>query len=147
MRGAAVRGKDDMTSKAIVEQIMEGTAVVSVRRQSACGENCASCKARCSPGQVVSVQAGNELGAKKGDAVLVESSSGRLLFAAVLVYLVPVVLFIVGMTVAFYADVDGTPAALIAIAFFMLGIAFAVIYNRKVSGKKEIRHKIIEILK
>ena len=83
----------------VTKVLPDGRAEVSVRRQSACGHDCSKCGGGCSEMMVsatVAVIADNPVRALPGDSVTVESSTGRILGAAVVVYLVPFLLFFLG---------------------------------------------------
>lgn len=88
-----------MTQTATVIEVTGGKARIQVKRVSACAHNCEQCGGGCSEmmkSAPVSVLAKNPLGAKPGDRVIIASDSGSILGAAVLVYLLPIVLFFVG---------------------------------------------------
>ncbi|GHU88732.1 hypothetical protein FACS1894202_05420 [Clostridia bacterium] len=69
-----------------------GRAEVELRRQSACGENCAGCKL--CKAAVIRVTANDTVGASVGDSVIVESKS--VLSLAVVTYILPIALFFAG---------------------------------------------------
>jgi len=78
-------------------------AVVSVKRMSACGENCAHCSAatdggKCSAKTAVAT-CENLAGAKPGDNVKIEADSNKVLFAAMVFYMLPCVFAIIGAIV------------------------------------------------
>lgn len=84
----------------VVQITPNGHAQVKVRRASACASahNCGSCD-HCSMMEnapEIVVDAENAYGAQVGDTVVVESSTGKVLGAAALLYLVPVLLFFLG---------------------------------------------------
>lgn len=75
-----------------VLEIKDNIAKVEVRRESACGGNCASCggcdvKAVCS-------DVNNDIGANVGDVVKVELATAKVMLAAMAVYIVPLLLLI-----------------------------------------------------
>lgn len=137
-----------MKQNAIVIEISGDMALVGVVRQSACGENCASCGAKCaSERREARVEAFNRAAAEKGDKVVVYSSSKKLLGAAAMVYFVPVLFFVLGVIISGAAGLGEGAGALLSIAAFLLGMALAVVYNRKEKKNGKIRHIIVEILK
>ena len=76
----------------VTRVLADGRAEVAVKRQSACGHDCSKCGGGCSELMVsstVAVIAANPVRAMPGDMVTVESSTSRVLGAAVIVYLVP----------------------------------------------------------
>lgn len=87
-------------SAQVIQVTSNGYAQVKVRRASACASahNCGSCD-HCSMMEnapEIVVNAANFCGAQVGDTVVVESETGKVLGAAVLLYLLPVLLFFVG---------------------------------------------------
>ncbi len=82
-----------------VIQSANGQAEVLVKRQGACGENCASC-AGCSFSQK-KVFATNLVHARPGDIVKLEIGDRAALWAAFLVYVLPVLLLLLSYGVCF----------------------------------------------
>ena len=82
-----------MREDGIVIEIMGDICRVSVKRKSACGENCASCKATCSAREHI-CEARDFAGAKVGDRVVLETDSKKLLKSAFLVYILPILVFL-----------------------------------------------------
>ncbi|MDR0249409.1 MAG: SoxR reducing system RseC family protein [Oscillospiraceae bacterium] len=86
-----------MKREAIVVSLSgRDTAVVSVTRQSMCGETCGVCRGCLHPLETIETEALNEIGALPGDRVEITSSSAQSLKIAALVYFVPLLLFIIG---------------------------------------------------
>ena len=84
-----------MTQIATVEKILPGgMAEISVPRKSACGHDCEECAGCGMTGAAIRARARNDVGAQKGDKVVVESSTKKLLGVVALVYLLPVVGFL-----------------------------------------------------
>lgn len=76
-----------MTQIATVCEIKKDSAVVEVRRRSACegchAGGCLGC------GKTIRAEAHNQVGARVGDTVEIETTSARVLLHAALVFLVP----------------------------------------------------------
>ena len=89
-----------MEQTGIVEECIDGMAKIKITRSSACGDNCASC-GMC-PGKETVIEAKNDCGAAKGDTVLLNMSSGKVLNAAFLAYIVPVILLVLGCVTGDY---------------------------------------------
>lgn len=86
-----------MTQIATVERILDGGfAEISVPRKSACGHDCEECAGCGMTGASIYARARNTPGAQPGDKVVVESSTKKLLGVVALVYLLPVVGFMLG---------------------------------------------------
>lgn len=87
-------------SAQVIQITPNGYAQVKVRRASACASahNCGSCD-HCSMMEnapEIIVNAVNSCNAQVGDTVMVESETGKVLGAAALLYLLPVILFFAG---------------------------------------------------
>ena len=138
-----------MTQIATVIKVLDDeTALVSVERRTACGHDCSSCGANCSQAfnNNVVVQVKNTAGADAGDKVELYSPTRKVLGAAVLVYLVPVLLFIAAVFVTTALKLGDGYSALISVGLFLAGVAIAVIYNKRIAGKKTISYEIVKIL-
>ena len=86
-----------MTQIATVERILDSDhAEISVPRKSACGHDCEECAGCGVTGAAVHAKASNPIGAQPGQKVVVESSTKKMLHIVALVYLTPVVLFLLG---------------------------------------------------
>ena len=116
-----------------------GTAQVSVLRQSACSGDCHKCAGCGAAEQTMIFTATNPIGAKAGDLVTVESASGPVLKAAAILYMVPLVLFIGGYLLGMQWQLGG----LTGLLAFALGIGLAIVYDRLVMKKKNTVYTII----
>ncbi|MGN1030599.1 MAG: SoxR reducing system RseC family protein [Butyricicoccaceae bacterium] len=119
-----------MQQEGIVIKTMPGNlAEIKVKRKSACGHDCEKCGAGCA--EMISAPltaiAKNPLGAKLGDAVTFEGSSKQVLGLAMLVYVIPLVLFFVFYAVA--ALIGAPYPSVIACVGFVVGIVLAKLYN------------------
>lgn len=116
----------------------DGTATVFRIRESACSGDCHKCAGCGAQQQTVVFQAVNAIGAKPGDLVTVSSESGPVLAGAAVLYMVPLALFfagyLTGMAFGF--------GALAGCGGFLLGIALAALYDRKVARKKQTVYTI-----
>jgi sigma-E factor negative regulatory protein RseC len=139
-----------MTQVATVEKLMNtDMAEIAVSRQSACAHDCAEC-AGCGIGcgaeaAVIHAQARNLIGAQPGDQVVVESSTRKMLGIAGIVYLVPMILFLAGYGIGAYS-MPGNFRYLLAVAGFIVGILFALRYDRKIRRKGGISFTIIRFI-
>ena len=128
-----------MTQIATVEKILRGgRAEISVPRKSACGHDCESCSG-------CHAVALNPIGAQTGQKVVVESSNKRLYGVMLLVYAVPIVLFLIGYFASYALTSEGLRYA-VAIAAFCLGIVPAILYDRKLKREGGLAFTIIRTL-
>lgn len=84
-----------MKETGFVKSVEGELCTCSVMRKSACGENCATCKATCKSREHTFL-AKNTAGAKAGDKVIIEMSTGTVLSSAFLVYILPLAVFLLG---------------------------------------------------
>ena len=83
-----------MTQDAIVTKILPNDmAEVAVARTTACGGNCGSCEA-CIFQSEMKTLARNRIGARIGQKVVIASKSSTIFGAALLVYIMPLLVFI-----------------------------------------------------
>ena len=86
-----------MTQIATVEKILDaGFVEISVPRKSACGHDCEECAGCVVTGAASHARASDPGGVKPGDKVVVQSETKKLLGVVALVYLLPVVAFLLG---------------------------------------------------
>ena len=134
-----------MTQIATVERLLAGDyAVISVPRKSACGHDCEECAGCGVTGAAVRARAANPIGARPGQKVVVQSDSQKMLGIVALVYLTPVVLFLVG-----YFATIAVASAPIRYLFggigFVLGILIAVAYDRRLRRQGGLRFTIVRL--
>lgn len=139
-----------MTQIATVKRLMGNQkAEVLVRRQSACGHDCASCGG-CGPESAaqVTVVADNALGARLGDTVQVESESGRVLGMAAALYLVPLVLLFVGYFLATgLFGLGETAGFAVGLLCLVAGFAANWLLDRRIRARRPVQYRIVEVLK
>ena len=117
----------------------DGTATVAHMRQSACSGDCHKCSGCGAATEQILLQAVNPIGAEAGDFVKIESASGPVLKAAAMLYLVPMVLFFAGYLMGAVLWDRGALAGCLA---FVIGIAGAVLYDRRVVQKEKTVYTI-----
>lgn len=116
----------------------DGTAQVLLRR-SACSEDCHQCAGCGAKAQRLMLTARNPIGAKPGDWVTIRTGTSTVLEAAAVVYVLPVILFFLGYLLGTLIWQAG---ALLGGIAFVLGIAAAVVYDRRSAVKKKITYTI-----
>lgn len=82
----------------VVKSIEGDIAVVEIRRASACGESCSSCKAGCAP-TAVYVRVNNSVNASVGQYVKLKTESKKVMKAVFLVYMIPFFNMIIGIAI------------------------------------------------
>lgn len=121
-----------------------GTAEVLHVRESACSGDCHKCSGCGAAKEAVVFTAQNPIGAEIGDVVKVTSETAPVLKAAVVLYVVPLVLFFLGIALG---SLVGSMEYLLGGALFALGLVGVVVYDRKVMEKTNITYTIVSIAK
>ena len=117
----------------------DGTADVIHVRESACSGDCHKCSGCGAARETVIFTAGNPIGARPGDLVRVESSTAPVLKAAVVLYVLPLLLFFLGY---WLGTLPGNFGALGGGLGFVLGLGIVVAYDRLVVNKADLRYTI-----
>jgi len=112
----------------------DGTAEVVHIRESACSGDCHKCSGCGAAKESITLTARNAIGAGPGEVVIVKSDSAPVLRGAVVLYILPLVLFILGylLTASGWGGCLG----------FVIGIVAVIVYDRKVAKKEETVYTI-----
>ena len=116
-----------------------GTALVFHVRESACSGDCHKCSGCGAAKEAVIFTADNPIGAAPGDLVKVESSTAPVLKAAVVLYVLPLVLFFLGY---YLGTLPGSFGALGGGIGFVLGVVIVIAYDRLVVNKADLHYTI-----
>lgn len=134
-----------MTQIATVEEILSGGyARISVPRKSACGHDCEECAGCGMTGAAIKAKAKNLAGAQPGQKVIVESSTKKLLGVVALVYMLPVVLFLMGYFLS-EGLAEGVRYA-IAIGAAALAMIPIVLYDRHARRTDALTYTILRLI-
>ena len=117
----------------------DGTAQVLYVRQSACSGDCHKCSGCGAVEQNMLFTAHNPIGAQPGQVVTVQAESGPVLAAAAVLYMMPLAMFFAGYLIFHLAWSLGVLGGLLG---FALGIAAALVYDRRVVRKKKTVYTI-----
>ena len=133
-----------MTNEGIVTKLLPNSmAEVMVMRQTACGGSCGSCEG-CMYEREMKTAAKNLVNAKVGQRVVIESRTSVIFNAAMLVYVMPLVLFIAAYAIA--AALGAAEGLCILISFASLVVSgFILVQTQRKKKKKSIDFNIIEI--
>lgn len=133
-----------MTQIATVEKDLGGGyAEVSVPRKSACGHDCEECAGCGMTGAAIKARARNDIGAQPGDKVVVESSTKKIFGVVALVYVLPVVLFLLGYFLS-EGLAEGMRYA-IAVATFVVSFIPCVLYDRHARKRELLTYQIMRL--
>lgn len=133
-----------MTQIATVERLLDsGYAEISVPRKSACGHDCEECAGCGMTGAAIKARAKNDIDAQPGDKVVVESSTKKLLGVIALVYVLPVIFFLLG-----YFLTEGLAENwryVIAIAAAVVSFLPSIFYDRYARRKEKLTYQIVRL--
>ena len=133
-----------MTNDGVVTKLLpRGMAEVAVTRSTACGGNCASCEA-CAYQSELKTLAHNKVNAKPGQRVIVETSTSVIFGAAMLVYGMPLIFFVLGYALAYILGASEGICILVSFLFLIFSAVLLVLSQRG-KRKQEISFNIIEI--
>ena len=134
-----------MTQEGIVVKLFpDEMAEVVVTRMTACGGNCGSCES-CMLQSEVKTLAKNLISAQPGERVLIESRSSAVFGAVFLVYVMPLVCFLLGYGAAFLAGLSESLCILCSFLGLAVGAALLVLSQRR-KNRREISYDIIKRL-
>ena len=123
----------------VKETYENGTASVLLVRESACSGDCHKCSGCGAAKETMIFEAVNLIGARKGDLVKVESATGPVMKAAVVLYVIPLVLFFLGY---YLGTLPGNFGALGGCLGFVLGVILVIVYDRTVVKKSNLGYTI-----
>lgn len=118
----------------------DGTATLIHMRESACSGECHKCSGCGAAKESMIFRAQNPIGARPGELVIVKSETAPVMKAVFAFYVLPMILFFVGY---YLGHTLLSAGAIAGCAFFALGIALAVIYDRKVARKEKTVYTIV----
>jgi sigma-E factor negative regulatory protein RseC len=128
-----------MEQLVLVKKVHEdGTATVFHVRESACSGDCHKCSGCGAAKEAIVLEAKNPIGARPGDLVKIEAESGPVLKAAMVMYMVPMILFFAGYALGSLWNLG----ALVGCVSFAASIFLVVVYDRKVVRKRETIYTI-----
>lgn len=121
-------------------------AEIQVRRQTACGHDCADCAGCMAVVGETIVLVRNDLNAAKGDVVSLESASSKILSAAMMVYILPFVLFFTFyLTAGVLLQKSEGYLPVFGLVGFLLGIIAAVWWDRRAKKNRSLQFRMVEI--
>lgn len=131
-----------MTQIATVEKILPGGFVeISVPRKSACGHDCEECAGCGMAGAAIHARAKDPVGVRPGQKVVVESATRKILGVVALVYLLPVVGFLLG----YFLSEGLAEGVRYAIAIGAAALAFlpSVAYDRHAKKTEALTYTVV----
>ena len=133
-----------MTQDAIVfRRLANNMAEVVVTRSTACGSNCGNCESCIFQSEIKTV-ARNLINAGPGQRVVIESKSSRIYGAALMVYILPMVLALFGYFASYALGLGEGLCILSSFIGLGLGAVILVVTQRRKMAKDPITFDIIE---
>ena len=134
-----------MTQDAVVTKLLpNGMAEVAVARSTACGGNCGHCES-CVFQSEIKTPARNRIGAKPGEKVIIASKSSTVFRAAALVYVLPLLLFLLGYVLAALSGAKEGLRIVFSFLGLILGGAVIVLSQRLKRNKNSIEFDIVRL--
>ena len=134
-----------MTQIATVDALLDnGYVQISVPRKSACGHDCEDCAGCGMTGAAIKARAKDPVGVTVGQKVVVESSTKKVLGVVALVYLLPVVGFLLG----YFLSAGLAENWRYGIAFLASAASYlpSVFYDRYARRKETLTYNILRVL-
>ena len=133
-----------MIERGMIVGFKDGQTVVRLKKNI----NCAGCRlCGFKKGQdYVDVNADNELGGEIGDTVEVESAKDNSLKAALLAYILPLILGAIGVVIGYFT-VGEWLAVLLCIVMVSVGFLINSFIDKKLSKNKNFRIKVIKLIR
>lgn len=131
-----------MDKTGTVVKIIDDLAYVSVKRTSACGENCANCSGTCTAGKVEALVY-NTAKAKVGDTVKIQAESGKVILSSVILFFGPLFLSVIFGCIAHTVFERTYVTAIVSILSFLGTLVLIKKFERKIMPRSEI----VEIIK
>lgn len=132
-----------MTQDAIVTKLLPNAmAEVVVTRTTACGSNCGSCESCIFQSELKAV-AKNRIDAKPGQRVVISSRNSAVFSAAVLVYIMPLLLFIAGFTISSLLGASEGISILASFICLIVSALILVFLQKRRSDTPQIEFDII----
>ncbi len=132
-----------MKQKVVVLSTSGKMAQVQYHRPTACHGDCSKCAGGCgamAAQEKIVVSAENLIGARVGDAVYIECETKKVAWAILLVYVIPVVLFLAG----YFLGQHWSHGNEIGVLCFFLGLLLAVMESRRQKRNgHEIQYQIV----
>jgi len=120
-----------------VVSVSDKKAIVKVKRVSACGDSCASCKGGCETTSATSV-AENLVGAKVGDTVKIESDTKSIIQAAVALYMAPVLIAIFTAVIAYGINLSNIFVIILSGVSFFASFFVIKFFEKRLTPKSYI---------
>ena len=137
-----------MEERALVTNVDGGNMKVHIIRMTQWGESCADCSGSCKSNSL-EIDLANNIGAKVGDIVLLETETKKFMRQAYMVYGIPLVALIVGIVlgingiVSIVKDYETNAMIIGFIMMFLSGEVLKILDNRfKIEDQMRVKRLI-----
>lgn len=127
-------------------------AMIEVKRVSACGEKCGSCSGGCK-GTGIYIEADNSIEANPGQFVKVDMETNRVMKAAFVVYVLPLIMLVVGIISGLYIHdslnlVVSSDIFSFGLGFLLMVMAYSIVkvFDKSYKSNNRIRYIITRVL-
>ena len=135
-----------MLQEAIITNIREdGLAEVVVERLGACGGDCNGCEG-CKYEHLMKSVVLNPINAHRGQKVYIETPTGKVVWGAMAIYILPLVMLIFGYILATALSFTEGLCVAVSLAFAALGALIAVMISRRTHAKDPVPTKIVSVI-
>jgi sigma-E factor negative regulatory protein RseC len=136
-----------LTEKGCVVSVKDDAAVVAMPMSKEC-ESCGACLVA-GEGKEVVLLARNEANAREGDIVEVEIAAGRVVAAAFIIYVIPLILTIVGFVVGnalAHGDPDSRLPIILAVVFLVGSFVGVWMYDMRLRRVERREAVVVRVL-
>lgn len=138
-----------MNQIGLVERIEDNIATVFVRRTSACGDNCHTCKGTCNiEGLRVKIKSNYKLSV--GDYVEIQTETKSILKFAFIAYGIPLIIMIFSLLFAMQVLKNYTHREIIAVIIGLLSLIISSLilkgFDKRIEKSEEISYFIKRVL-
>lgn len=140
-----LEGAGSLKQVGIVIYVHNDIAQVLIKRASACGDSCKTCSGGCET-TTKQIEAYNSIKAKKGDTVLLELKDSYVLFAAFLIYIVPLIMLFVGYAIGMIIFTNGFAAGVMGVISLILAFIILKRLDRVFQRTKKFQPIITKVI-
>lgn len=132
-----------MTQDGIVTRLLpDNMAEVAVARTTACGGNCPSCESCIFQSEIKTI-ARNRIQARPGQKVVISTKSKDIFSAAVLVYLMPIILMLLSYAAAYKSGAGEGICVMVSFLALIASAAILVLSQRSKKNRDRIKFEIV----
>ncbi len=124
-----------MQQTGVVTEVINNRIKIKILRPSACSGNCSECGACSSKNHLV--EAENQVGAKIGDEVLLDMTSNKVINAAFLTYILPLLMLVLGYYIGIVTRIGEGFSILMCFIFMVITFFILHLYDKRVWKKYE----------